>query len=115
MIKDVEYSILQIQLVEKGDKRFSYLRTKLFRGLNENSKVINLKKNNYKNVYKGKVECSLSNDESVENVLEYLFIKFNTNIPKEYSGRSLSVSDIIKIGNRYYYCNDIGFIEVTAI
>lgn len=69
----------------------------------------------YESVYTGaKVNCS--NDDA--EVLENLFSLFNCgNYPEDYKGHSLSVSDIISIsfnGNvKYYYCDIIGFEDIT--
>lgn len=46
-------------------------------------------------------------------VLEDLFHIFNTISPQGYQGRSMSVSDIVKIRGRYYYCDSFGWVDVT--
>ena len=45
--------------------------------------------------------------------LGYLFFVFNQEIPEGFAGHSMSVSDIVFLGGKYYYCNDIGFIDIT--
>lgn len=52
-------------------------------------------------------------EHTAENVLEHLFCVFNVCPPKDYSGRSLSVSDVVELFDdkerRYYYCEPAGF------
>lgn len=48
--------------------------------------------------------------ETVEEALEHVFEVFNTDPPSDYSGRSISVSDLLCIGwSDWYYVDDIGF------
>lgn len=44
---------------------------------------------------------------------ERLFERFNINHPRDYTGRSMSTGDIVKGDGVYYYCDDIGFVDVT--
>ena len=46
-------------------------------------------------------------------ILEDLFVKFNIERPDDFSGRSLSVSDIVQLGDKFYYCDSFGWIEVS--
>jgi len=62
----------------------------------------------YDNIYSG--EINTSDDPIV--VLEDLFKIFNIKHPKDYKGRSLSVSDIVKLDNKYYYCDSLGWTNV---
>lgn len=41
--------------------------------------------------------------------LEELFYVFNMEHPTDFKGHSLSVSDIVKINDKYYYCNSCGW------
>lgn len=59
----------------------------------------------YDKVFEGDVDCAS---------LEDVFNTFNLNHPDEYAGRSLSVSDIVWIGNEntFYFCDNFGWKEV---
>lgn len=61
-----------------------------------------------KNIY----DCVFSGEVSAEN-LEEIFRIFNIEHPKDYTGRSLSVSDIVEIQyegkNEFFFCDSIGF------
>ena len=62
----------------------------------------------YDKVFDGDVDCE---------DLEEVYYMFNMEQPDDYHGRSLSVSDIVKIidldGNeKLYYCDDIGFTKI---
>lgn len=45
----------------------------------------------------------------IEDTLEKLFFNFNTMKPKDFTGWSMSVSDIVEIGGEFYYTDMIGF------
>lgn len=62
----------------------------------------------YEQVFCGEVEA---------NYLEIVFAIFNTNFPKDYRGRSMSVSDVLEVvetsqKSKFYYCDSVGFKEV---
>ena len=46
--------------------------------------------------------------------LEDVFRIFNIHaeMPDDYRGRSLSVSDVVFFNNKYYYCDNVGWKEV---
>ncbi len=75
----------------------------------------------YKLVYEGEIEYK--KDDGVNDILEKLFVMFNTCHPADFKGHSLSISDIveldvsteeIKIKPQYFYCDAHGWriIEV---
>lgn len=45
----------------------------------------------------------------VFHLLEQIFQDFNLNHPKNYTGRSLSVSDIVTINEESYFCDSFGW------
>jgi hypothetical protein len=61
----------------------------------------------YEVVYDGQLETDL---------LEEIFRIFNMNHPQGYTGRSLSVSDIVELygdnGSSYYFCDSFGYKEI---
>ena len=66
--------------------------------------------NNYRCVYQGTMEPGMS--------LEDLFRKFNVDIPSDFRGHSLSVSDVIltydDTGAQAHYVDSIGFKEIAV-
>ena len=64
---------------------------------------IALHKDHYKMVWE---------EESEDTDLENIFIRFNHNHPEGFKGHSLSVSDVVEIDGKYYYCDSFGFKEV---
>ena len=48
-----------------------------------------------------------------EDGLEYIFYKFNCEHPEDFKGHSLSVSDIVKLGDDYFYCQSLGWKNVS--
>ena len=62
----------------------------------------------YTLTYEGEIEV-----EDVNKTLEDLFTIFNINRPQDFKGHSLSVSDIIEIDDKYYYCDSVGWTDIT--
>ena len=63
----------------------------------------------YDMVYKGNADCT---------DLEQVFEKFNLNRPKDYAGRSLSISDIVEVvedngAGEFHFCDIVGFKKVA--
>lgn len=44
--------------------------------------------------------------------LEQLYHDFNQNHPKYYAGRSMSMGDVVQLGEKYFYCDKIGFTQI---
>jgi hypothetical protein len=73
--------------------------------------------NDYFKVYEGETEflediSSISNIVKVHLLLDELFEQFNMYPPKDFKGHSLSVSDIVTVEDRVFYCDDIGWKEI---
>lgn len=92
------YKILQLQHNEEGHK-YLFLH---YREDRVPSKSL------YDVVYTGEVKPS----DNVMGVLESLFTKFNINRPADFRGHSLSVSDVVELDGKYYYCDSFGFVEL---
>ena len=102
MEKKYEYMILQCPI------NTSYC----FRGFDEAKET--WKREDYVHVYRGFEEA-----ETINDLLEKIFVKFNVNRPDDFYGRSMSMSDVVwvntgirgqRIGS-YYYCDRFGWSE----
>ena len=80
---------------------------------------LNYKKNNffidqYKLVYSGSLDTG---DNTIEDILEDIFTTFNIDHPEDFRGHSLSVSDVVKLSidaiDYWYYCNMVGWVDIT--
>lgn len=60
--------------------------------------------NDYECIYDGLIEMNATLDD--------IFEMCNLNHPIGYLGHSLSVSDIVHINGKYYYCDSIGWKEL---
>lgn len=90
----MKYEIYQIKNIRETDYAFrSYDETKNL-----------LKKSDYKFVYTGDEELGLDG----------LFEKFNINIPYDFEGHSLSVSDVVVLNGTAYYCDSFGWATLNA-
>ena len=98
----MRYIIYQIKDIEKTDYSF----------MNWNTAKSQFKFKDYNKVYYG--DCKGKDDK---DILENLFEIFNIDHPKDFTGHSLSVSDIVILYDdkdyKYYYCDSIGWIDVT--
>lgn len=74
-----------------------------------NIETIGLKDEGYKMVYSDQVEYTDAND-----CLNELYEQFNMEHPRDFEGHSMSVSDIVKLGKDYYFCDDIGFKKIKC-
>lgn len=64
----------------------------------------------YKLVWEDEIEDS---DDSVdEAILDELFYEFNNAHPKNYYGRSMSVSDVVVLDGVMYYCDSFGWKKI---
>ena len=97
------YSVKVFQLKDSNNLHFHR-----FASLEELKKYnLNLSINNYDLIYT--TEKDFPMDMKKIDILEKLFSEFQGNKPKGYNGYSLSVSDIIKLNDEYWYCDSIGF------
>jgi hypothetical protein len=64
--------------------------------------------NDYEVVYSGKVPA----DKNTMQILDNLFTKFNIDHPDDFTGHSLSVSDVVDLDGEKYYCDSIGWVKI---
>lgn len=95
------YSILQLKDEIVGKTFFDYDY------IIEKYGEVNI--DDYETVYEGEIE---SIDE--ENALEDLFTIFNIRHPEDFRGHSLSVSDIVKLNDKYHYCDSLGWKKLSS-
>lgn len=71
--------------------------------------------NAYRFVYQSEYVCPTEFPDS--DILEQIFRIFNTEHPKDYTGRSLSVSDVVELyendSSRFYFCDSMGFRKIA--
>lgn len=69
----------------------------------------------WKTVYTGSLEKGIPAN-NIHQMLEAIYTHMNVKTPEEYSGRSMSVSDIVAVnehGNvKFWYCDNIGFTKI---
>ena len=63
--------------------------------------------NDYEVVYEGELDCP-----EMPNALEELFEIFNNKRPKDFERRSMSISDVVEIDGKNYYCDFVGWVEL---
>ena len=93
----MKYKIKQIKDVENcayAFKRYEWAKN-----------VLDL--NDYEVVYEGELDCP-----EMPNALEELFEIFNVRRPKDFERRSMSISDVVEIDGKNYYCDFVGWEEL---
>jgi hypothetical protein len=99
--KNKSFKIFQV--LNEKTREYGFMGYDMMERLN-----VKVRLENYGLVYVGAyVE---SNDDN--EILNKLFHDFNTNHPRYYNGRSMSVSDIVQIENKYYFCDSFGWQEI---
>ena len=68
--------------------------------------------NNYEKTYEGEMPINLISDEEP---LDQIFRELNINHPVDYTGHSLSVSDIVETNGKFYYCDAYGWEELNFV
>ena len=66
--------------------------------------------NDYKLIYEGDIVPS---ENGPTATLEELFEIFNIRHPEDFKGHSLSVSDIVELDSQFWYCDNIGWLNIT--
>lgn len=106
----MKYTILQIPFPENKKEEEIYCKY-AFTSLDYlKRRGDNIHPEIYKTIYSGEINTKQFTD--VIGVLEELFKIFNINHPEDFRGHSLSVSDIVKLGNKYYFCDSYGWKEI---
>ena len=74
-----------------------------------------VERSNYEAVYAGVLP---KNRQETADLLEALYLRFNVDLPPDYTGHSLSVSDVVALKRdgeiRAYYVDRIGFRELDG-
>ena len=102
----MNYKLFQIKDVENCKYAFGGYNTAMKN---------NFSLSDYELVYTGEIDLETYDDEGNEDVyhtLEYLFDMFNINQPADFTGRSMSVSDVVLLDEKIYYTDHIGFKEI---
>ena len=99
----MKYKILQLKDIRNSDYAFES-----WKWAKDHFKV-----EDYQVVYEGQIEPEDPTREvHVTNYLEDLFYKFNMEHPEDFSGHSLSVSDLVELDGKLYYCDSAGWQEI---
>ena len=103
------YRIYQVKSQDTNDQNYSIRHDPMFIGMETLNKTgMAVEPGNYELVYSGEYEHGMS--------LEGLFQKFNTAHPRDYQGRSMSVSDVIVISDgkkeTAHFVDSVGYVRL---
>ena len=59
-------------------------------------------------VYDRIYDLELADDATLDDVYYIL----NMRHPEDYPGHSLSMGDVVEVGNIFYYVDDVGFVDI---
>lgn len=105
----MKYKLYQIPFPEDGDEQAAAIYQRYaFSGLEDIDEVT---LDHYRVAYEGDIEIT----GSTTAALEKLFMQLNANHPEDYHARSISVSDIVQIGNRYWFCDRFGWVVMDSL
>lgn len=62
----------------------------------------------YEKTYEGEIETDKTDEYEI---LDEISTLLNVNHPEDYKGHSLSVSDIVVLNDKKYYCDSYGWVE----
>ena len=97
----MRYGILQLK--EDTMRDFGFLSFDTAERYNGAGSV---KKDSYDEVYSFDMESS--KDVELDDIYEI----FNIRRPSDFKGHSLSVSDVVRFDDKYYYCDSFGWKEL---
>lgn len=107
--KKVQYQIYQLKEDTVVTRKIRFMPFEEVKKYNYSIEHID-----YDFLYQGMIERK--NIDSIDNVLERIYVRFNMEIPKDFYGHSLSVSDIVVViegkRKRAYYVDLVGFREI---
>lgn len=110
--KAPKYTIYQL----KKGKEFHNLHFTSWSEMKKHN--LSFDRNNYDEIYSGKVS-DISKISFKDVILESIFTKFNTDRPEDFTGHSLSVSDVVvldtKEGSSAYFVDSFGMADVTDL
>ena len=64
----------------------------------------------YHCVASGMIKC-----DSVQDCLDELFAFYNMNVPEDFKGHSLSVSDVVFVDGFAWYCDSVGWALIEGV
>lgn len=103
---DITKPDFEIYQIKKSDENI-YIRFEPLERLAELGQKPDI--SNYDKVYEGNISMLNIDSENIGDKLEAVFDKFNRDRPNDFTGHSLSVSDVVVMNDKAYYVDTVGF------
>ena len=100
--EDKPLQIWQIPTDDEEAKKLKFLPMDMIRKLGDPDQL--LRREKYKLIYAG--------EPRPNEALEDIYYRFNMMIPLDFTGHSLSVSDVVVLNGKAYFVDTIGFVEL---
>lgn len=104
--KNVDKPDFEIYQLKKSDENI-YIRFESLERLAELGQKPDF--SNYDKIYEGDMSSVNARGDTVGDMLEAVFVKFNLDRPEDFKGHSLSVSDVVVMDDKAYYVDTVGF------
>ena len=101
----MKYTVLQIPFPETEEEKKIFSKY-AYRSLD---RIDYVHPEYYEKTYEGNIDTDKTDEFEI---LEEIFTLLNINHPEDYKGHSLSVSDIVVLNDKKYYCNSYGWDEI---
>lgn len=98
----MQFGIYQVKQEKMRD--FAFESFEMAERFNGKGSVV---KDNYDQVYEFDAESTS------ELTLDDIYDIFNMSRPDDFHGHSLSVSDVVRCDDKYYYCDSLGWKELN--
>lgn len=101
----MKFIIYQIKEIENIESKFSFRPWRIINTI--------FSFDNYNKVYENDLNNWDVNETNDITILDIIYSIFNGRHPEDYKGHSISVSDIIEINNKFYFCDSFGWKDIT--
>lgn len=98
------------QLPDNDDKALRHIRFLPYSLIKKSGIILNYQM--YEPIYIGEINSIKTETNDIIELAEAIYVRFNGDIPDNFKGHSLSVSDVIVIHGRAFYVDSIGFVEL---
>lgn len=98
------------QMSDNNDETLRHIKFLPYAWAKKNNIIPNYKM--YEPMYVGEVDSIKTKTDNIIELAEAVYGKFNIDIPEDFKGHSLSISDVIVIHGRAFYVDSIGFVEL---
>ena len=95
----MKYEIYQIQADTRERANLMFMAS------DQAAALGGIHRENYQRTYTGEAKAGTDSQQALDGI----YTAFNVQRPKEFTGHSLSVSDVVHLGDEWWYCDPYGW------